>query len=89
MHGDSAAFSASHVNGVSAMADSVPPVAEEAEIQTVTGEAAKARHESRRVAAATRNADRVRDDPTLNQAMSCIHLGRWLEAMLDKLHSLN
>ena len=89
VHGDSAAFSALPVNGVSAMADSVPPVAEEAEIQTVTGEAAQARPESRRVAAARRNAARVRDDPTLNQAMACIHRERWLEAMLDELHSLS
>ena len=68
VHGDSAAFSAPPVNGVSAMADSVPPVAEDAEVQTVTGEAAQ----SRRVAAARRNAARVRDDPTLNQAMACM-----------------
>ena len=60
VHGDSAAFSAPPVNGVSAMADGVPPVAEEAEIQTVTGEAAQARRESRRVAAARRNAARVK-----------------------------
>ena len=66
VHGDSAAFSSPPVNGVSAMADGVPPVAEEAEIQTVSGEAAQARRESRRVAAARRNATRVRDDPTLN-----------------------
>ena len=66
VHGDSAAFSAPPVNGVSAMGDSLPPVAEEAEIQTVTGEAAQARRESRCVAAAIRNAARVRDDPTLN-----------------------
>ena len=71
------------------MADGVPPVAEEAEIQTVTGEAAQARRESRRVAAARRNAARVRDDPTLNQAMACIHRERWLEAMLDDLRSLS
>ena len=66
VHGDSAAFSASPVNGVSAMADSVPPVAEGAEVQTVNGQAAQAHRESRRVAAARRNAARVRDDPTLN-----------------------
>ena len=89
VHGDSAAFAASPVNGVSAMADSVPSVAEEAEIQTVIGEAAQARRESRRVAAARRDAVRVRDDPTLNQAMACIHRQRWLEAMLDELHSLS
>ena len=89
LHGDSAAYSVSPVNGVSAMADSVPPVAEEAEAQTVTGEAAQARCESRRAAAARRNAARVRDDPTLNLAMACIHRERWLEAMLDELRSLS
>ena len=71
------------------MADSVSPIAEEAEVRTVTVEAAKARRESRRVAAARRNAVRVRDAPTLNQAMACIHRERWLEAMLDKLDSLS
>ena len=89
MHGASAAFSAPPVHGVSAMADSVPPVAEEAEIQTASGEAAQTCRESRRVAAARRDAVRVRDDPTLNQAMACIHRERWLEAMLDDLHSLS
>ena len=79
MHGASAAFSAPPVHGVSAMADSVPPVAEEAEIQTASGEAAQTCRESRRVAAARRDAVRVRDDPTLNQAMACIHRERWLE----------
>ena len=89
VHGDPAAFFASPVNGVSAMADSVSPVAEEAEVQTVTGEAAETRRESRRVAAARKNAARVRDDPTLNRAMACIHRERWLEAMLDELHSVS
>ena len=89
VHGDSAAFPTSHGNGVSAMADSVPPVAEESEVQMVAGEAPLARSESRRVAAARRNAARDRDDPTLNQAMACIHRERWLEAMLDELHSLS
>ena len=42
----------------------------------MTGEAAQARRESRRVAAARRNATRVRDDPTLNQAMACIYWER-------------
>ena len=51
---------------------SVSPVAEEAEVQTVTGEVAEARNESCRVAAARKNAARVRDDPTLNQAIACI-----------------
>ena len=89
VHGDSAAFSASPVNGVSAIADSVSPVAEKAEIQTVTGQVAEPRRESRRVAAARNNAGRVRDDPTLNQAMACTHWERWLEAILDGLHSLS
>ena len=89
MHGDSTVFSAYSADGVSAMADSVSSVAEEAEVQTVTGGHAEARCESRRVAAARRDAARVRDDPTLNQAMACIHRERWLEAMLDELHSLS
>ena len=71
------------------MADSVSPVVEDAAVQMVTDEAAEARRESRRVAAARRNAARVRDDPTLNQAMACIHRERWLEAMLDELYSLS
>ena len=71
------------------MADSVPPVEEEAETQTVTGRPAEMRRESRRVAAARRNVAKVRDDPTLNQATACIHQERWLEAMLDGLHSLS
>ena len=87
--GDSAALPASPANGVSVMADSVSPVAQEAAVQMVTGEAAQARRESRRVEAARRNAARVRDDPTLNQAMACIHRERWLEAMLEELHSLS
>ena len=58
-------------------------------VHTVTGGPAEARCESRRVAAARRDAARVRDDPTLNQAMACIHRERWLEAMLDELHSLS
>ena len=59
VHGDSAAFSAYSADGVSAMADSVSSVAEEAEIQTGTGGLAQARRESRRVAAAGRDAARV------------------------------
>ena len=66
MHGDSTVFSAYSADGVSAMADSVSSVAEGAEVQTVTGTPAEARRESRRVAAARRDAARVRDDPTLN-----------------------
>ena len=85
VHGDSAAFSAPLAIGVLAMADSVPTIAEEPEVKTVTGDVA----EARRVAAARRNAARVRDDPTLNQAMACIHRERWLEAMLDELHSIS
>ena len=76
MHGYSAAFSASPINGVSV--DSVSPVAEEAEVQTVTGEVAETLRVSHRVAAAKRNAARVRDDPTLDQAMACIHRECWL-----------
>ena len=71
------------------MADSEPRVAEEAEVQTVNGRVAETRRESRRVAAAIRNAARIRDDPALNQAMACVHRERWLEAMLDELHSLS
>ena len=89
MRGDSTVFSACSADGVSAMADSVSSVAEEAEVQTVTGGPSEARRESRRVAAARRDAVGVRDDPTLNQAMACIHRERWLEAMLDELHSLS
>ena len=76
-------------NGVPAMAKSVPSVAEEAEIQTVTDGVTETRRESRRVPAARRSAARVRDDPTLNQAMACIHRERWLQAMLNELHSLS
>ena len=54
----------------------------------MTGEVAETPRESRRVAAARKKAARVRDDP-LNQAMACIHRERWLEAMLDELHSLS
>ena len=75
VHGDSAAFSAHSANDVSAMADSVPSVAEETEVQTVTGGVAETRLQSRRVAAARRNAARIRDDPTLNQVMACIAPG--------------
>ena len=70
-----------------ALPDSVSPVAEEAEIQTLTGGVAEARRESHRVAAARRKAARVRDAARLNQAMACIHQERWPEAMLDELHS--
>ena len=89
MHGDSTAFSAYSADSVSAMADSVSSVAEEAEVQIVTGGPAETRRESGRVVAARRNKARVRDDLTLNQAVACIHRERWLEAMLDELHSLS
>ena len=69
MHKDSTVFSAYSADGVSAMADSVSSVAEEAEVQTVTGGPAEVRRESRRVAAARRDAARVSDDQPLNQAM--------------------
>ena len=87
-HDNFAAFSAEPASGVSAMVASVSPVADGAEVQTVIGGAAETRRESRRVATARRNATRVRDEPTLNQAMACIHRELWLEAMLDELHSL-
>ena len=89
VHGDAAAFFAYSADGVSAMADSVSPVAEEAEVQTVTGGVAETRRESRRAAAARRNAARVMDDPMLNSAVACVHREHWLEAMLDELHSLS
>ena len=75
--------------GVLAMADSVPPNAETEASQTVTGRSKNARRESRRVAASKKKATRVRDEPTLRQAMACIHKERWLEAMLDELTSLS
>ena len=59
VHGDSAAISAPPDKGVSAIADSVPPIAEEAKVQTVSGGGASAQRESRCVAAAKRNAARV------------------------------
>ena len=71
------------------MADSVSPNAEEAEVQQVTGSFGETQCESRHVAAARRTAARVRDDPTLNQAMACTHRERLLEAILDELHSLS
>ena len=74
---------------VLAMADSVPPTAETEASQTVTGRSNDARRESRRVAASKKNAKRVRDEPTLRQAMSCIHKERLLEAILDEFTSLS
>ena len=67
MHGDSTVFSAYSAAGVSAMADSVSSVAEDAEVQTVTRGPAETRRESRRVAPARRDAARVRHDPVVNQ----------------------
>ena len=89
VHGVSTAFPAYSADGVSAMANSVSSVAEEVEIPTVTGSVAETRRESRHVAAARMNAAMVRDDPTLTQAMACIHRERSLEAMLDEVHSLS
>ena len=57
--------------------------------QTVAGRSKNARRESRRVAASKKKATRVRDEPTLKQAMACIHKERWPEAMLDELNSLS
>ena len=71
------------------MADSVPPNAETEASQTVTGRSKNAQRESCRVAPSKKKATRVRDEPTLRQAMACIHKERWLEAMLDELTSLS
>ena len=76
------------VKGVLAMADNVPPNAETATSQTVTGGGKNARCESRHVAASTKKATNVRDEPTLRQALACIHKERWPQAMLDELTSL-
>ena len=51
------------LHGVSAMADSVPPNAETAEVQKVTGGNISAQCESRRVAAIRKKAARVGDEP--------------------------
>ena len=75
--------------GVLAMADSVPPTAETEASQTVTGRSKNARRESHRGAASKKKVTRVLDEPTLRQAMACIHKERWLEAMLDELTSLS
>ena len=88
-HDNFAAFSAQPASGVSAKAASVSLAADGADVQTVTGGAAETRLESRRVATTKRNATRVRDEPTLNQAMACIHRELLLKAMLDELHSLS
>ena len=52
------------------MADSVSSVAEEAEVQTVTGGPTEARSKSRHAAAAWRNGARVRDDPVAFQDLA-------------------
>ena len=75
--------------GVLSMAGSVPPNAETEVSQTVTGRSKNARRESRRVAASKKKVTCARDEPTLRQAMACIHKERWLEAMLDELTSLS
>ena len=87
--GNSTVSVAVDAKGVLAMPDSVPPNAETGTSQTVTGRSKNARRESRRVAAFKQKAMRVRDEPTLRQAMACIHKERWLEAMLDVLTSLS
>ena len=71
------------------MANSVPPNVETDASQMVTGRSKNARRESRRVAASKKKATHVRDEPTLRQAMACIHKERWLEAMLDELTLLS
>ena len=75
--------------GVLAMADGVPPTAETEVSQTVIGRCKNARRASRRVAASKKKAARVRDEPTLRQAMACIHKERWLEVKSDELSSLS
>ena len=74
--------------GVLAMADNAPPTAETQSSQT-TARSKNAWRESRRVAASKKKATSFRDEPTLRQAMACIHKERWLEAMLDELTSLS
>ena len=75
--------------GVLAMADSVPPNPETATLQKMIGGGKNARRESCRVAASKKKASRIQYEPTLRQAMSCIHKERWLDAMLDELSSLS
>ena len=55
----------------------------------MTGGGASAQRESRRGAAGRKKAARVRDGPTLNQAMACIHREKWLKAMLYELSCLS
>ena len=74
--GKSTISAAVDAKGVFAMADSVPRIAETEASQTVTGRSKNARRESRRVAASKKKATRVRDEPTLRQAMACIHKER-------------
>ena len=76
---------------VSAEADCVTSDAEKTaptQVSPVGGKTAR-RIESRRVAAARKRAAAFSDEPTLNQAMKCIHRERWLEAMLEELASLS
>ena len=87
--GKSSVSAAVDVKGVLAMADSVPPTVETEASQTGTGRSKNARREARRGAASKKKAACVRDEPTLRQAMACIHKEIWLEAMLDELASLS
>ena len=77
------------MKGVSAMTDCVPPDKEATEVQTVTGGSKSARRAFRSVTAAKKKATRCRYEPTLKQAMACIHPEHWLEALLEELSSLS
>ena len=87
--GKSTVSAAVDAKGVLAMPDSVQPTAETEASQTVTGRGKNARRESRRVAAFKKKATRLRDQPTLRQALARIQKERWLEAMLDELTALS
>ena len=76
--------------GVLAAVDCATPGAEQAAQAMVTPcEAVKTVGvESRRVAAAWKKAVAYSDEPSLKEAMKCIHKDKWLEAMPDELASL-
>ena len=76
--------------GVLAVVNVATPGAEQAAQAMVTPcEAVKtAGGESRRVAAARKKAAAYNDEPSLKEAMKCIHRDKWLEAMRDELASL-
>ena len=76
--------------GVLAEVDCATPGAEQAAQAMVTPcEAVKtARGDSRRVAAPRKKAAAYSDEPSLKEAIKCIHRDKWLEAMQDELASL-